>query len=406
MLYIDAFNHILPKKYQAVLEQKVPNRDMSSNLSRYAETVPTLLDLDARFRLMDSVEGYMQVLTLAAPTVESVASPEVAVDLCRFANDEMAELVEKYPDRFAAAIAALPLNDLDASLKEIDRAIRDLRLRGIQMYSDVNGMPLDAEALYPIYEKMERYNLPILIHPKRSPALPDYPGEENSRYRAWTKLGWPVASSIAMFRLVYGGVMERFPNLKIVTHHCGGVIPYLAGRMEWNDDFNEMRMGHKDILFPHKPLEYFRRIVLRHRQQRLSRRAPLRHGFRGHRQARLRHRSPLLQPERPAPHPRLHRRRGRPRSRSGGSPQGFPEQRRGSLPAAVEHVCVTDDGETRRAGEGKTLRRAGNTRTGYPSPPTAPPFPIRSIGGEAAQREPFHVGQEKPHGQGLTPSAT
>ena len=106
MLYIDAFNHILPKKYQAVLEQKVPNRDMSSNLSRYAETVPTLLDLDARFRLMDSVEGYMQVLTLAAPTVESVASPEVAVDLCRFANDEMAELVEKYPDRFAAAIAA------------------------------------------------------------------------------------------------------------------------------------------------------------------------------------------------------------------------------------------------------------------------------------------------------------
>ena len=69
MLYIDAFNHILPKKYQAVLEQKVPNRDMSSNLSRYAETVPTLLDLDARFRLMDSVEGYMQVLTLAAPTV-------------------------------------------------------------------------------------------------------------------------------------------------------------------------------------------------------------------------------------------------------------------------------------------------------------------------------------------------
>ena len=99
MLYIDAFNHILPKKYQAVLEQKVPNRDMSSNLSRYAETVPTLLDLDARFRLMDSVEGYMQVLTLAAPTVESVASPEVAVDLCRFANDEMAAAARSLSSR-------------------------------------------------------------------------------------------------------------------------------------------------------------------------------------------------------------------------------------------------------------------------------------------------------------------
>ena len=120
MLYIDAFNHILPKKYQAVLEQKVPNRDMSSNLSRYAETVPTLLDLDARFRLMDSVEGYMQVLTLAAPTVESVASPEVAVDLCRFANDEMAELVEKYPDRFAAAIAAVEAEGVSVDVVLLD----------------------------------------------------------------------------------------------------------------------------------------------------------------------------------------------------------------------------------------------------------------------------------------------
>ena len=117
MLYIDAFNHILPKKYQAVLEQKVPNRDMNSNLSRYAETVPTLLDLDARFRLMDSVEGYMQVLTLAAPRWNPSPRPKSPVDLCRFANDEMAELVEKYPDRFAAAIAALPLNDLDATLR-------------------------------------------------------------------------------------------------------------------------------------------------------------------------------------------------------------------------------------------------------------------------------------------------
>lgn len=66
---------------------------------------------------------------------------------------------------------------------------------------------------------------------------------------------------MAMFRLVYGGVMERFPNLKIGHPPLRQAsIPYLAGRMEWNDDFNEMRMGHKDILFPHKPLEYFRRM--------------------------------------------------------------------------------------------------------------------------------------------------
>ena len=146
MLYIDAFNHILPKKYQAVLEQKVPNRDMSSNLSRYAETVPTLLDLDARFRLMDSVEGYMQVLTLAAPTVESVASPEVAVDLCRFANDEMAELVEKYPDRFAAATTLLDYGFgayEAAPLPKLEAQPLQITVRG----SAAGSVPLDYSAL-------------------------------------------------------------------------------------------------------------------------------------------------------------------------------------------------------------------------------------------------------------------
>ena len=392
MLYIDAFNHILPKKYQAVLEQKVPNRDMSSNLSRYAETVPTLLDLDARFRLMDSVEGYMQVLTLAAPTVESVASPEVAVDLCRFANDEMAELVEKYPDRFAAAIAALPLNDLDASLKEIDRAIRDLRLRGIQMYSDVNGMPLDAEALYPIYEKMERYNLPILIHPKRSPALPDYPGEENSRYRAWTKLGWPVASSMAMFRLVYGGVMERFPNLKIVTHHCGGVIPYLAGRME-------------DILFP---TSHGAQIL----PAACTTTPPITAIPPGSAAAWISRASARLvfatdlpfcnqkacaSSATPSP-PWTSRSRAR-RDRR----KVFSRATPWTLPAAVEHVCVTDDGDARRAGEGSP-QKSGNTRTGYPSP-DRPTLPKTFDWWEAARRGPSHVGQESPR-IGRQPSAT
>ncbi|MFQ9491916.1 MAG: amidohydrolase family protein [Bilophila wadsworthia] len=167
------------------------------------------------------------------------------------------QLVENYPDRFAAAIAALPLNVSTPALKIA--APSAISAAGHQMYSDVNGMPLDAEAYTPFYEKMERYNLPILIHPKRSPALPIIPARKFA-LPGVDEARLAVASSMAMFRLVYGGVMERFPNLKIVTHHCGGVIPYLAGRMEWNDDFNEMRMGHKDILFPHKPLEYFRRM--------------------------------------------------------------------------------------------------------------------------------------------------
>ena len=260
MLYVDAFNHILPRKYQSLLEKGAKGRDLSDNLSRYAQTIPTLLDLESRFRLMDKVDGYMQVLTLAAPAIESVAAPKVAVELAQAANDEMAELVLKYPDRFVAAIAALPLNDIEASLREIDRAVRELSFKGIQMFSSINDKPLDSPEFFSIYEKMETYNLPILIHPERPASRPDYPGETHAKYRSWTKIGWPVASSLAMFRLVYGGVMQKFPGLKVVTHHCGGVIPYLAGRMEWNDDLNEMTMGHKGLQFPEKPLAYFRRM--------------------------------------------------------------------------------------------------------------------------------------------------
>ena len=91
---------------------------------------PVLYDLDARFRIMDKFEPIRQVLTLAWPKLEEIAGPGKAPDLARQANDEMAELVGKYPDRFVSAIAVIPMTDMDEALKETDRAIRDLRFRG------------------------------------------------------------------------------------------------------------------------------------------------------------------------------------------------------------------------------------------------------------------------------------
>lgn len=257
-MFIDVFSHILPKKFQERVEKSLPDRDPTLNLSRYAATIPTLVDLDARFRIMDRFEDYLQVLTIATPPVEAVKDPALAAELAQAANDELAELVHRYPNRFIAGVAALPLNNMEAALKEADRAIKDLRLRGVQMFTDVNDRPLDDPEFWPLYEKMAAYNLPILIHPKKASTIPDYPGEAHSKYRVWTKLGWPYATALAMTRLVYGGVMEKYPGLKIVTHHCGGLIPFLAGRITWNDDFNEMTMGHRDIFLPQNALDYYR----------------------------------------------------------------------------------------------------------------------------------------------------
>jgi len=108
---IDIFSHILTPKYkEALYKNAKPCYNLEANLAR-----PALSDLDARFRVMDKFEGLQQVLTVGAPPVEYVVSPDDAVSMSKTANDEMAELVNKYPDRFAAAVACLPMNDMDAA---------------------------------------------------------------------------------------------------------------------------------------------------------------------------------------------------------------------------------------------------------------------------------------------------
>lgn len=259
-MIIDAYTHFLPKKYQEGLEKKTKGRDKTLNSARYAKLIPTLVDLDVRFRLMDAFDDYIQVVSIASPPIYSIASPKASVELCRIANDELAEMVLKYPNRFAAGIAILPMTDINAAVDEAERAVKDLRLRGVEIYTDIAGKPLDAPEFMPLYEKMVELDRPIFIHPLREMTTPDYPGEKISKYRVWTKLGWPYTTALAMTRLVYGGVMEKLPGLKIVTHHCGGLIPFLASRIDWNDDFNEMRMGHRDIYLKEKALTYYRRF--------------------------------------------------------------------------------------------------------------------------------------------------
>ncbi len=121
MFKIDIFPHILPIKYREALPD-FPEK------KAFIDVAPAVCDLELKFRVMDKYDGLMQVLTLAIPPIEDVAESAKAVDLAKLANDELAELVIKYPDRFAGAVACLPMNDIDAALKEVDRAIRELRL--------------------------------------------------------------------------------------------------------------------------------------------------------------------------------------------------------------------------------------------------------------------------------------
>ena len=253
---IDIFPHILPKKYKEALYKIAPS---DFYIQDVIETLPTLFDLDHRFRIMDKYEGLMQVLTLSAPPPEAVADPQKAVDLAKLANDEMAELVLKYPDRFVAAAACLPMNNMEASLKEVDRAINDLKFRGVQLSSPINDKPLDSPEFMPLYEKMAKYNLPIWIHPERPVDFSDYRKEKRSKYMIFHVFGWPYETAAAVTRLVFSGVFEKYPNFKVITHHCGGMIPYLQARIIGAYDHAEMlRKARYKQGLTKPPIDYFK----------------------------------------------------------------------------------------------------------------------------------------------------
>ena len=260
MKKLDIFNHILPRPFYELMMKVAPNL---GEMGKRVRAVPMLYDLDERFRVMDRFPDYHQVLSLASPPLEAYGGPEVAVDLARAANDGMAELVGRHPDRFPAFVASLPMSDPQVAWKECHRAVNDLGARGVQIFTNVSGKPLDEPEFSPLFELMAGFDLPILLHPARSARFADYPTEDRSKYEIWWTFGWPYETSVAMSRIVFAGLFDRYPSLKIVTHHCGAMIPYFEGRVGPGWDQLGSRTSDEDLTLVLKrlekrPLDYFR----------------------------------------------------------------------------------------------------------------------------------------------------
>jgi len=255
LLKVDAYAHISPPKYTDVLRKEYPGF-----YNQILGACSPLYDMSERFRIMDKYPDVVQVLTVGpVPPLEAFADSEKSVGLAKQANDEMAELVTKYRDRFVAAIALLPMNNIDAAVKEADRAIKDLGFRGIYVHSNINGRPLDSPEFLPLYEKMSQYNLPIYIHPWRGDDIAEYPSEKTSKYMIASVFGWPYETTAAMTRLVFSGILEKYPNLKVVTHHCGGMVPYYEQRILQHYGQRE-RTGTASFLkgLPKSAIEYYK----------------------------------------------------------------------------------------------------------------------------------------------------
>ena len=260
-MMIDIFNHFMPKAYFDRLGDLIPGHPVLAAFPR----LTTLIDVEARLRLMDEFGDVQHVLSLANPPLELIAPPDKTPELARFANDQLAEVCRKHPDRFPAFIASLPMNNVEASVAETDRAIRDLGARGIQLFTNVAGKPLSAPEFRPIFARMAEHDLPVWVHPMRAAQFSDYATEPVSEAEIWFSFGWPYETTACMTRLIYSGIFDEFPGLKIVSHHMGGMIPYFPSKIN---------LGFRQIFFgtPEKnpvaveaglkkqPVEYFKML--------------------------------------------------------------------------------------------------------------------------------------------------
>jgi uncharacterized protein len=260
MKKIDIFNHIWPENFYNKLKGVVGEM---TNITMRSEQVPMMTNLDERFRVMDMFEDYSQILSLASPPLEIVASPEDQLMLSKVGTDDMAELCQKYPDRFPGFIASIPMGNPAAVVEEARRAVEDMGAAGVQVFSNIKGKPLDAEEFIGVFDYMAEIDKPIWIHPARGASFPDYLSEDSSQYEIWWTFGWPYDTSVAMARLVFSKLFDRHPNIKIITHHGGAMIPFFEGRVGPGWDQLGARTSHTDysVLLDElekRPLDYFK----------------------------------------------------------------------------------------------------------------------------------------------------
>jgi aminocarboxymuconate-semialdehyde decarboxylase len=257
--YIDAFNHFFPKRYyDALLETPAAAKD----LGKRVRGIPALSNLDERRRVVELFDDYTQVLSLGLPAVERLWGPGQSPEMARLGNDGLAEVVAKHGDRFVGYSALLPMNAPEAAVKEAERVLQN-GANAIQLASNVNGVALDEPQFWPIFEVIAKSGKPILLHPARTRDMPDYPTEKYSKYEICSVLGWPYETGVTLARLVFSGIMDRYPDLKVIAHHLGGVIPYLEGRVGHSWDQLGSRTSDEDYTsllkkLKKRPFDYFK----------------------------------------------------------------------------------------------------------------------------------------------------
>jgi aminocarboxymuconate-semialdehyde decarboxylase len=236
---IDAFAHVLPREFADALQAAHPTNELDA-----LDDAERFWNMDLRLEDMDEFGIDKQVLTLARPPIWRGISTAEALELTQSANDEVARIGDQY-DEFIP-VGTLPFMN-DAFLAEYERCVKDLGMAGVQIFSNVGGQPIDSPDFRALYERAADNGTPVWLHPQ----LHEW-HEWDSEYMLHKILGWPFDTSLAMARLVLSGIMADNPDLTVIPHHMGAMIPHFASRINL---FHRMLIQHRDV-YPYRTPEF------------------------------------------------------------------------------------------------------------------------------------------------------
>ena len=258
MRIIDFHNHYYPPVYLEALRsgssavEVTIDGDGNPRIyypGDYNIAVPGHRDIDYREQVLIEHGVTTQVLTLTTPGTH-VETPATAARFAMLVNDAFADVRERKEGRFTA-LATLPLNDPAASVRELCRACGELGLKGAMLFSNVNGVGLNDERFWPLYEAADGLGAVLYIHPTHPVGV-----EAMTDFWLMPLVGFLCDTTLAAAKIVFSGIPERFPRIRWALCHLGGAIPYLAERLDRGfEAFTECR-AH----IPRPPSEYLKQF--------------------------------------------------------------------------------------------------------------------------------------------------
>ncbi len=239
---IDLHTHILPENWPSLrdkygyggfvqLDHHAPCRaKMHIDGQFFREIASNCWDPAARIKECDETRVQMQVLSTVPVMFSYWAKPEHCLDLSMLLNDHIAGIVREHPTRFSG-LGTIPMQDADLAIRELERCVKQLGLPGVEIGSNINDRNLNDPAFFPIFEAAQELGAAIFVHPWEvigKDRMPKY-------WLPWL-VGMPATTAMAICCMIFGGVFERLPRLKVCFAHCGGSFPFTIGRIQHGFD--------------------------------------------------------------------------------------------------------------------------------------------------------------------------